>query len=103
MTRINKITLISQQITTDAIGQQVASETTLDIIAEVRSCTQSEYMNARQNGITPVYNFRVSVFAYSGQRFIEFEGVRYSVYRTYEADDNTIELYTEYETGVSNG
>ncbi len=100
MTRLNKITLITQQITTDEIGQQVKTESTYDVIAEVRSCTQSEYMNARQNGLTPVYNFRVSVFGYSGQKVLQFDGKRYSIYRTYEADDNTIELYTEYETGA---
>ena len=102
MTRINKITLITETITTDDIGQPKATEATLDVIAEVRSITQSEYMNARQSGITPAYSFRISVFAYGGQKVLKYDGTRYRIYRTYEADDNTIELYAEYETGVSN-
>lgn len=103
MTRINKITLITEQTTTDSIGQIVTTESTVEYIGEVRSVTQNEYMTGRQSGLSPAYVFRVSVFGYSGQKILEYDGARYSIYRTYEADDNYIELYTEAMLGVTNG
>lgn len=102
MTRINKLKLITEATTTDAIGQPTTTETSVEIIGEVRSATQSEYMTGRQSGLAPSYVFRVSMFIYSGQKIVEYNGARYSVYRTYEADDNYIELYTEAELGVTN-
>lgn len=102
MTRINKIKLISEQITTDAIGQPTTTETARELIAEVRSCSMSEFMSGRQSGITPAYVFRVSMFAYNGEKVLELDGKRYSIYRTYESDSNEIELYTEAELGVTN-
>ena len=103
MTRINKITLVSYQETTDAIGQIIETETTVDIVGEVRSVSRQEYMNGRQNGLTPSYVFRVSSFGYAGQKTLIYDGIRYSIYRTYETDDNYIELYTEAQLGVTNG
>lgn len=103
MTRINKITLITEQTTTDSIGQIVTTESTVECIGEVRSVTQNEYMTGRQSGLSPAYVFRISVFGYSGQKILEYDSVRYSIYRTYEADDNYIELYAEAMLGVTNG
>ena len=102
MTRINVVTLISEQNGTDSIGQVTTTETTSKLIAEVRSVSQSEYMNGKQSGLTPSYVFRVSMFGYAGQKILLYKGARYSVYRTYEADDNYVELYTECELGVTN-
>lgn len=102
MTRINKIKLIAETVTTDAIGQPTTTETAVELICEVRNCSQSEYMTGRQSGLMPSYVFRLSIFAYTGQKVIEYNGARYSVYRTYEADDNYVELYTEAELGVTN-
>lgn len=99
MTKIGKITLISQTKTQDSIGQLITSESTVDVIGEVKSVTQSEYMSGRQDGLSPAYVFHVSIFAYSGQTIVSYKGERFSVYRTYEADENEIELYCEREVG----
>lgn len=103
MTRINKITLVSCQETTDSIGQIIETESTVDLIGEVRSVSRQEYMSGRQSGLSPSYVFRVSMFGYAGQKILIYDGVRYSIYRTYEADDNYVELYTEAQLGVTNG
>lgn len=101
MTRVNKIKLISLAETQDDIGQIVTSESEASLIAEVRSVSRSEFMEGRQDGLTPSFVFYVSRFAYGGQRVIEYGGERYSVYRTFEADDNIVELYTEREVGLN--
>ncbi|MBR5299817.1 MAG: phage head closure protein [Bacteroidales bacterium] len=99
MTRINKITLIKEVESTDSIGQPVTSESTTDLIAEIQNVTQSEFMQGQQDGLSPAYVFRISIFGYSGERLIEYMDHRYTVYRTYQADENYIELYTELEVG----
>ena len=101
MTRVNKIKLISFTETQDEIGQITSTESEASLIAEIRSVSRSEFMEGRQDGLTPSYVFYVSRFAYSGQRVIEYNGERYSVYRTFEADDNIVELYTEREVGLN--
>lgn len=101
MTRINKLALVSEVVNTDSIGQATTTTTTTDIIAEVRSVSQSEYMNGKQSGLSPAYVFRVSAFGYSGQKVVTYGGVNYSVYRTYETDDNYVELYVEKALGVT--
>lgn len=101
MTKIGKVSLITETQTQDSIGQVTTSEATTDVIAEVKSITQSEFMQGKQGGLSPAYVFEVSVFAYSGQKIVVYNGNRYSVYRTYEADENTIELYCEYEVGTN--
>lgn len=99
MTKIGKITLIKETESTDSIGQIVRTESTTDVIAEVGSVTQSEYMSGRQDGLSPAYVFIVSIFAYAGQTIVTYKGERFSIYRTYEEDENTIELYCEREVG----
>lgn len=103
MTRINKLTLISDTYSgqTDDIGQPEASPASVDIIAEVREVTQSEFMKGKQDGLSPAYVFRVSSFIYSGQTIVEYLGERFSIYRTYHPDENYIELYVEREVGAT--
>ena len=101
MTRINKLTLVTDVLSTDSIGQVTKTSSTTELIAEVRSVSQSEYMNGKQSGLSPAYVFRVSMFGYAGQEAVIYGGVKYSVYRTYETDDNYVELYTEKALGVT--
>lgn len=103
MTRINKLTLISDAYSgqTDDIGQAEASAASVDIIAEVREVTQSEFMQGKQDGLSPAYVFRVSSFIYSGQKIALFLGDRYSIYRTFQPDENYVELYVEREVGAT--
>jgi hypothetical protein len=56
-------------------------------------------MSGRQDGLSPAYVFHVSAFAYTGQTIVSYNGERFSVYRTYETDENEIELYCEREVG----
>lgn len=102
MTLIRKLTLIAKTYTTDSIGQPTVAETKRDVICELRSVSGTEFSQARQNGINPQYVFILSMFDYKREQEVEFEGVRYSIYRTYIADDNSIELYAEVQTGVTN-
>ena len=95
------IRLITQTLTTDELGFPTASETSYETFAQVRSVTQSEFFNAGKNGITPDYSFVINGAEYQGQRLLEYEGKRYGIYRTYQPNNDTVELYAEYKSGVT--
>lgn len=102
MTKIRNIKLIKTVETLDELNQPVTTETTKDTVAELRSITRTEYFQGRQGGLAPDLSFLVSVFDYDGEGIVEYNGKRYAVYRTYEDDDNYVELYTQIEGGVTN-
>lgn len=85
--------------TVDSIGQIVEAETTTDLIAEISSISQSEFMQSGQIGLKPEYRFKIWQNEYNNQKIVEYNGLRYSVYRTFFAKDGRIELYTEARTG----
>lgn len=99
---LREITLIKEVETLDALNQPTTSETRTNLIAELRSTSRSEFFQGRQAGITPERVFILSAFDYSGEKIVEFEGERYAIYRTYEEDDDRIELYAQIEGGVTN-
>ena len=96
---VSKIKLITRTFTTDSIGQSIPMPITTDVIADVSSISQSEFMQAGQIGLKPEYQFRIWEKEYGGQRQLEYEDKVYSVYRTYRAKDGRVELYTEERIG----
>lgn len=100
MTLINKLTLISQTVTQDDIGQAVITESSKELICEVRSVSQSEYMQGRQAGLDPAYVFRISAFGYNGEKVVKFKGEKLVIERTYQTDENYIELHVGREVGT---
>ena len=97
---VNTITLISiTGYTTDSIGQITTTEKKTDVIAEVSSISQSEFMDAGQIGLKPDLRFEVWTSEYNGEENVEMDGTRYSVYRTFKRDNGRTELYTERRSG----
>ena len=99
MERIIKLIGIGSATTVDSIGQYVSNTTEVSVIAQIRDITQSEFSSAGLVGFKPAKKFRVRSWEYCGERLVEYDGVTYSVYRTYLADDGRMELYTEERTG----
>ena len=93
------ITLITQAITTDKYGNEVATETEKTIFCEVDSVSQSEFFAAENTELNPEYKFTIFFGDYDGQSLVKFNGARYSVYRTYRTGDD-LELYTERKIGA---
>lgn len=95
------IKLISQTLTTDELGYPIASETFYETFAKRRSITQTEFFSAGKNGITPDFSFEVNDAEYHGQKLLEYDGKRYGIYRTYQPNNDTVELYAGYKSGVT--
>lgn len=93
------ITLVAQTITIDTLGNEVATESEKTVYCEVNSITQSEFFAAANTELNPEYRFTVFFDDYNGEDIVKYNGVRYSVYRSYRAGDY-MELYTERKIGV---
>ena len=65
------------------------------------SVTGTEWFEGARTGINP--DCRITMFRpdYHGETILELDGRQYSVYRTYETDNDEIELYVEKRQGTS--
>lgn len=95
MTYDHELTLISQIITEDAIGNQVPVETETVVLCGLKSIGRAEFYNAATTGLKPEITFVIHAYEYSGQKKVEFEGVPYNVIRTYEPSFEELELTCE--------
>ena len=89
MDRSDVLTLIRQSISKGADGiQKQQDESKRQVFCNVSSVSGTEY--------------RFTVFApdYAGETVCEYGGSRYSVYRTYQGKNDTLELYVKKKGGV---
>lgn len=100
MVRSNVICLIDCTYTTDVLGQQIATETSRQVFCDVKSVSQAEWFEGGRNGLKPEYKITMFLYDYNGEKVAEFDGVRYSIYRTFKAQNEVIELYLEAKAGV---
>lgn len=102
MKRVDKITLISEQYTTDEIGQKVKTEIGNSVICTVQSVTRNEWTAAQQQSLSPSYQCRVFFADYAGEKLAELYGKRYTIYRTYQ-DGDYVEVYLAEKVGELHG
>lgn len=101
MKRVDKVTLITQTVSQDDIGQPTVVETTASVICTVKEITRAEWVAAQQKSLSPAACLRVFFRDFSGQKLAEFNGKRYEVYRTYQSGDY-VELYLAERVGEIN-
>ena len=102
MDRAITLDLIKKTYTTDTMGQRVDSETKTTVFATLSSISRSEwtaYSSTGRSGLVPAYVATVFMGNYSGESVCEYDGKRYGIYRTYERDDEQVELYMEIKAG----
>lgn len=93
------IKLIAEVGTQNDYGAFVYQETKSEVFAEVTSVSKSEFFEGGRAGLNPAYRFSVIAGDYNGQKIVEYESKRYSVYRVYESNDH-VELYVELRAGA---
>lgn len=101
MDRSCVITLVAETHTQDAYGVWRPSQTTRDVFAQVDSVTRSEFFEGGRNGLNPELVFRMFQGDYQGEKICVYNGVAYSIYRTFHARNDIIELYAERKEGVN--
>lgn len=94
--------LITKQYTTDAMGQKIYTEKTSTVFATLTSISRAEWVSYSQSGrqgLVPAYVAEIFMGDYNGESIAIYDGVKYGIYRTYERDDEKVELYLEKKAG----
>lgn len=99
MDRSNVITLVARTFAPDGMGVQVPTETTRQVYASVQSVSLEEWTQGGRLGLNPEYRFTMFEPDYNGESIVEYKGTRFSIYRTYHARNDSIELYAERRSG----
>lgn len=63
------------------------------------SITRAEWYDGGRNGLNPELRLETFSADYEGEEIIEYHDRRYTTYRTYYSDGDTIELYCELRKG----
>ena len=101
MDRGDVIELVSISRTQDQYGVWRSTESKRQIFCEVESVTATEFFEGGRNGLKPEYRFIVFFADYQGEQTVNYNGIAYSVYRTFKAKNDKLELYVERKVGVN--
>lgn len=86
------IYLLDPTTITNEIGDIIHTMEKKKRYAEVKSIRQSEAYQAAAVGLKPEIMCVIWKFEYSKEEFLLYDGVEYKISRTYEKDDEKIEL-----------
>jgi len=98
MNRSDVCYLISEDYLQNEYGVMQSVEQRTKVYCSVTSVSATEWFEGGRSGLNPSYRMTVFTYDYHGEEIIEYNGVRYSIYRTYMKDDE-IELYVQKRTG----
>lgn len=101
MDRSDVIQLIKAEQRQDDYGVWRPTTTKRQVFVQVDSISMSEFYEAGRNGLNPSFRFRVFSGDYEAEDECEYKGLRYSIYRTYMRDDDTMELYVTRKGGTN--
>ena len=95
------LTLLKTTYTENNAGIPIPTNTRKDVLCQKHSVSRSEFFNAGRNGFNPAYVFTIFKGEYEGESICEYNGLTYAIYRTYETDDDYMELYVERKGGTN--
>lgn len=91
--------LVSYTYEKDEYGVLRRNSTSRQVYVDVVSVSASEFFDGGRNGLKPALRFTMFRYDYQNEDVIEYEGVQYSIYRTYFRNYDQIDLYTELKKG----
>lgn len=101
MDRSDVINLYADTITYDEYGVAKKTRTERSVFCKVDSVTRAEFFDAGRSGLNPEYRITMFYGDYNGESVVGYKGKLYSVYRTYLAKTDIIELYVERQGGTN--
>ena len=99
MHKVCVIKLIGKVHSRGEYGEDIVEEYETPVFAERHAISRYEWTNAGLQGYHPQCVVTIFDFEYNGEDVVELDGKRYFVYRTYERDDDKLELYLERRQG----
>lgn len=101
MTRECIVTLEVPTYGRDALNQLVKTGTEqIPVYCQIESVSQSEWSAAGINGLKAEYKLTVWTDEYRNAVTAILDGVRYSIYRTFQHSEDMIELYLTRKAGI---
>ena len=101
MDRSEVITLLASTKTQNQYGVWTETQTARDVFCQVDSVTRAEFFEGGRNGLNPEFRMTMFFGDYDGERELLYKGKAYSVYRTYQGRNDTLELYVERKGGTN--
>lgn len=101
MDRSNVITLLHATKSQDQFGIWRETLTEREVFCQVDSVSAPEYFEGGRNGLNPAFRMTMFYGDYDGEEAVIYNGNTYSIYRTYQRRDDTIELYVERKGGTN--
>lgn len=101
MDRSDLVTLYADSVTYNDYGVAVKQRTGKDVYCSVRSVSRAEFFDAGRSGLNPEYQITMFAYDYNGEPVVGYKGKMYSVYRTYLARTDVLEVYVERRTGTN--
>lgn len=101
MDRSTPIMLLSTTKTQNDYGVWVESQTSRMVFCQVDSVTRAEFFEGGRNGLNPEFRMTMFFGDYNGEKLLSYNGQTYSIYRTYQGKNDTIELYVERKGGTN--
>ena len=87
------ITLLAITEAENSIGDLVETITRNEVFADKKSIGMKETYEAMAQGLKPELTFKLAdYYDYDGQEYVEYEGNRYQILRTYQKSTNELEL-----------
>lgn len=95
--------LITVTAGTDADGYPLDPvETAKEVFVDVRTVRRAEFYEAMRTGLALTISFGIRACDYSGEKLVDYDGMRYQVARVYTKDGEFMELNCS-ETGSRKG
>ncbi|PEE39389.1 phage head closure protein [Bacillus pseudomycoides] len=84
----------------DELGQiEEIEKFSRQVFCEKKSVPQSEFFQAGQSGIKASCTLIIHLLDYQEEQKVKYREKEYSIYRTYERNDEKVELYCEVKAG----
>lgn len=94
--------LITKEFTFDEIGNQIITDKTTEVpIIEFQDVYQSEFYNARQQGLKPSLRLMISNLNYNDEEELYYKGSTYTIIRVDRVDNENIALVCEKRVGAN--
>lgn len=85
----------------DSRGRPIYAEERKEVLAKISTTTQNEFFTAGQRGLQAEWVFKIDPVMYNRETIAIYEGVAYRIYRKYQPEMDTLELYAATEVGLN--
>lgn len=83
----------------DDLGQAILAEKSYMVFCSKLSITRAEFNSAGSAGHKPDMMLIVDADSYEYEKYLDYQGKKYSIYKTFGRKDGFIELYCELKQG----